>query len=177
MKVFTIICRILSAIIIILLICLIAVMTIPKLMGLEGFAVLSGSMEPAIPVGALVYDMPFDPETSVIDVGDVVSYKIGDGSDLVTHRVVSVDEETNTVVTKGDANETNDAAPVPLSSITGKVSFSVPFVGYVAIYGKTGLGIGVACGIIALLILLMYLPPLLSRNEEKSSDTASEQDQ
>lgn len=99
-----------------------------RLIGITPYAVISGSMEPNIPVGSMVYVTPSD--TGEYAVGDVVTYKSAAGAH-VTHRVVEVNNTDRSVIVKGDANENVDAAPVPLASIVGKTIFSVPGMGYI----------------------------------------------
>ena len=60
--------------------------------------------------------------------GDIVSFPAGGA--MVTHRIVSVNQEEKTAVTKGDANKVCDPETLPLSAIEGKVEFHLPLVGY-----------------------------------------------
>jgi signal peptidase I len=98
--------------------------------GLQVFAIRSGSMTPTIPVGAAV--IAFHAEPGSIRAGEIVTIRADNGV-VFTHRVVEVDESEVDVWlrTKGDANTTPDAAPVPLASVIGRVSLIVPFAGYV----------------------------------------------
>lgn len=68
------------------------------------YAVASGSMEPEYKVGSLVFAKKAEPEN--IRPGDCITYTFG--SSTVTHRVVAVDYEQRTCITKGDANEKED---------------------------------------------------------------------
>lgn len=76
--------------------------------------VASGSMEPVIPTGSLVVVNGRDcrPET-----GDVIVYSIG--STLIIHRVIDVDQETEILHTKGDANPEPDPWDVKFEQIEG----------------------------------------------------------
>ena len=85
--------------------------------------VMSGSMEPTFSKGALLLVK----ETSEIHTGDIVVYQ--SGSMLVSHRVTELDGDT--VITKGDANNTEDE-PFDRSLIKGKVIGWVPGLGDVA---------------------------------------------
>lgn len=98
-----------------------------RLFGITPYAVTSGSMEPAIPVGAMVYVAPSD--DGEYDKGDIVTYKSAAGA-YVTHRVIEVNSSDRTVTVQGDANATPDASPVPLSTIVGKTEFAVPNMGF-----------------------------------------------
>ncbi|MFR3452465.1 MAG: hypothetical protein ACLTSX_13820 [Collinsella sp.] len=55
----------------------------PRFMGLQSYAIVSGSMEPSFPVGSLVYAEPIEPET--LAVGDVAVFWRND--EVVIHRV------------------------------------------------------------------------------------------
>ena len=159
------ICNVLSSILLIVLALIAAALIVPKLLGYDQFAVLSGSMEPNIHVGAIVYAKEADTET--LEVGDIITYQIS-GETMVTHRIVAIDETASTVTTKGDANEAEDASPVSYQNIVGKYAFNIPYLGYISIYGKTPLGIGAICGALILIILLNFLPDALSDDEDKN---------
>ncbi len=159
------ICNVLSTMILIVLLLMAAALFVPKLLGMNEYAVLTGSMEPTISVGSLVYDWEF--EETELEVGDIVTYQISEGT-LVTHRVVEINEEEATVITQGDANNAEDANPVPFENIVGVCTFHIPALGYISIYMRTGLGIGVICGIVVVILLLNYLPDLLSKESKKA---------
>ena len=158
------ICSFFSTILMLLLVVIAALLLVPKLLGYTQYAVISGSMEPNIPVGSIVYDKEVEPEE--LEIGDVITYRLS-GDTLVTHRIVAIDETTQSVQTKGDANEAEDGTPVPYSEIVGLKVFHVPLLGYISIYGKTPLGIATVCGVLVILILLNFLPDILSEEEEK----------
>ena len=157
------VCNILNTILFIALIMIASLLIVPNLLGYKSFAVISGSMEPNIHVGSIVYAK----ETSFDDlkVGDVISYKLS-AETMVTHRIHEVNKETQTVITKGDANDSVDASPVTANNIVGKVSLSIPLIGYISIYAKTPIGIAAICGVVALIIILNYLPEVLEHDDE-----------
>ena len=157
------ICNIISDGILIILGVIAAALLVPMLFGNRTLAVLSGSMEPKIPVGAAVYVQECSPYA--LEVGDIITYQMG-SSTLVTHRIVNIDEETQEITTQGDANHAPDSAPVAFSNVVGKVVFWIPLLGYLSIYIKTPLGIAVGCGILIVLILLNFLPDILTEEEE-----------
>ena len=86
--------------------------------------VYSGSMEPEIPTGAVVFtkEGEFSPKK-----GDIITFHNGDT--VVTHRVVK--KEKDIFITKGDANKTEDPVPAEASQIIGRVVFHLPYLGYV----------------------------------------------
>ncbi len=152
------ICNVLSVFIFLFLAVIAAAMFVPKIAGFDQYAVLSGSMEPGIKVGAIVYERAFKPEA--LKEGTVITYKLSEGT-LVTHRIVSIDWKNKTVVTKGDANNTTDAAEVSFDQITGVYVFTIPYLGYISIYAKTPVGIAVICAILIVIILLNFIPEIL----------------
>lgn len=134
-----------------------------RLVGLQPYMVLSGSMEPTYPVGSLLYVRAVDYKT--LAVGDPVTCMI-DEHTVATHRIVEIlpdaqDPNTLRFRLKGDANATADGDPVHYKNIIGKPVFSVPLLGYVADYIQHPPGVYVAVAAGAVLILLAFLPDLL----------------
>lgn len=98
----------------------------PALFDFRSFVVLTGSMEPVIPVGSMVYTQP----KPAYNPGEIITFKDNDER-TVTHRIESVTGEgTNaTYVTKGDANNVQDKTSVPNNNVVGSVFFNVPYIG------------------------------------------------
>ena len=82
------------------------------ILDMDPYVVVSGSMEPALPVGSVCI---VDCQQRSPDKGDIISYKAGEG--IVTHRVIEVTEDG--YVTKGDANDTKDPGIVKEKQIFG----------------------------------------------------------
>ena len=158
------ICNFLSTVVLLLLAAVAAIILVPMLLGYKEMAVLTGSMEPNIPVGSLIYVKPLD-DPAVLQPGDVCTYRLKDGETMVTHRVVSVDPENQTLVTKGDANEVEDG-PVAFSQVFGETKFHLPYLGYIAMNIKTPTGIMVVCGVLVVVILLNFIPAIIDAGEE-----------
>jgi len=115
---------------------------------IKPYIVLSGSMNPTIPEGSIVF---VKRGFNDIKKGNIVTFKRpGKPQENVTHRIVGEDKSKGRTVymTKGDANTAADLWVVPKESIWGKAIFSVPFLGYVISFAKTKLGV----------ILLIALP-------------------
>ena len=112
----------------------------PGLVGADyALTVQSGSMEPAIKTGAIV----FVEQASIEQVreGDIITYQ-DNGNNLITHRVVEAHRAGSSMrlVTKGDANENPDPEPVYRGEVVGKAQFSIPLIGYAVAFGQTRLG-------------------------------------
>ena len=131
--------NLLGSIIMLAVILLCLALAAPRLAGIKTFVVISGSMEPAIPVGSMVYSKEVDPKT--LETGDVIVFYssndvqggAGAGDVIpVTHRVVLNDTTNGEITTKGDANEKNDISKVAYLNVEGKVIFHIPQLGYMA---------------------------------------------
>jgi signal peptidase len=120
----------------------------------ESYVVLSGSMEPTISTGDVVLVDDVDPAD--VEERDVITY-LRDGADTpTTHRVVGINEEEGELsfVTKGDANEDPDAAPVAASEVMGRVVFTIPYIGYVIEFVNTPAGF-ISLVIVPFVLLLL----------------------
>ncbi|WP_266080979.1 signal peptidase I [Haladaptatus caseinilyticus] len=90
--------------------------------GMGSFAILSGSMQPTIQQGDIVYTYDSGRYTE----GDIVTF--AQGNELITHRIV---EKTPTGYrTKGDARMNRDSFVVERHQIRGELLVSVPLYGY-----------------------------------------------
>ena len=99
----------------------------PRIFGYSAFRVLTGSMEPTIPVDSLIIVKEASPEE--LQEGDVISFFSRDPSllgEVNTHRIVSIHEEDGalTFETKGDANNVNDRYLTREGDLVGKVIYS-----------------------------------------------------
>lgn len=102
----------------------------PRMTGCTPRIVVSGSMEPAVPVGSITYTCDkISPEQ--IKTGDIIAYELKNGI-AILHRVVEKDEENEAWVTRGDANEAEDPAEVSYEQYLGKMVLHIPYVGYIA---------------------------------------------
>ena len=146
-----------------------------RLFGLQVYTVLSGSMEPAYPVGALLYDKKVDP--AQLRPGDVITFML-DEDTIVTHRIVEVvpDEEDPSVIrfrTKGDANAAEDGSLVHYKNVLGTPVFAIPKLGYFASFVQQPPGLYVAIAFGAVLVLLAFLPDLLGDDKKKKGKRVS----
>ena len=146
-----------------------------RLMGLQVFTVLSGSMEPAYHVGSLIYVK--DVDYKQLKPGDVITFML-DEDTVATHRIteVLVDEEdpdTLRYFTKGDANDAPDGSSVHYKNIIGTPVFTIPYLGYLANYIQQPPGMYVAIAAGAMLILLVFLPDLFADDDEEKKPKKS----
>lgn len=136
-----------------------------RLVGLQVFNVISGSMEPTYSVGDLLYVKTVDPDS--VKVGDPITFVLNEDLVVATHRVVKIDSENREFTTKGDANETEDAAPVHFNNLVGVPVFSIPLLGYVSAYIQSPPGMYVAIAIGVILLAAVFLPDILAKKAKK----------
>lgn len=143
-----------------------------RLLGMQVFTVLSGSMEPAYHTGSIIYVKKI--ATEDIQPGTVITFML-DEDTVATHRVTAVvpDEEDPTVVrfrTKGDANNAEDGSLVHYKNVIGTPVFTIPGLGYVANYIQHPPGTYVAISAAAVLLLLVFLPDVLAPEKKKNTE-------
>ncbi len=157
-KIIAVISKLLQAALIVLLLAITA-LTLSSMLDnpwkIRLYTVQSGSMSPSIRVGSLV----FVKGENNYRKGNIITFKRE--SDLlkknpkstVTHRIAEVKETTTgpIYITKGDANNGVDSQQVFPDLILGKVILTIPFLGYIVAFAKTGLG----------LVLLIIIPAVI----------------
>lgn len=170
-KVWNIVSSILVALVVILALLLVGA----RVVGLQVFTVLSGSMEPTYHTGSLIYVKKVDPYT--IKEGQPITFML-DENTVATHRVVGIvpDEEDPTVIrfrTKGDANEAEDGSLVHYKNVIGTPIFSIPYLGYVADYIQHPPGMYIAISAGAVLLLLVLIPDIFADDKEQEKKKKS----
>jgi len=132
----------LTAIAALLLLVFILWMTLPRVFNLQALIVLTGSMEPAMPVGSVAFVNKTG--AGAVEVGDVITFeRQANGRQvLITHRVIEVvpDEIGLAFRTQGDANSAPDEWVVPGELVVGEVTRVIPYVGYLTdkVRGRNG---------------------------------------
>lgn len=139
-----------------------------RLVGMQVFTVLSGSMEPTYHVGALIYVKKVDPME--LQSGDVITFML-DEDTVATHRIVEVvpDEQDPSVIrfrTKGDANDAVDGSLVHYKNVLGTPVFTIPKLGYLASYIQNPPGTYVAISAGAVLLALVFLPDVFGGEDK-----------
>ena len=173
-KIWNIITNIIVVLAVILAVALVGV----RLVGLQVFTVLSGSMEPTYHVGSLIYVK--DVDYKELEAGDVITFML-DEDTVATHRITEVvpdEEEPDTLRyrTKGDANDAEDGSLVHYKNVIGTPVFAIPKLGYAANYIQHPPGLYVAISAGAVLLLLTFLPDLLSGGSGKEQGKRIRQD-
>ena len=100
---------------------------IPSIWGYKPLVVISGSMEPTLTVGGILYYHEKNIED--FNSNDILVYELNDH--IISHRVHDITE--NGFITKGDANNSYDSLLVNEKQILGEgTNWSIPYIGYYA---------------------------------------------
>lgn len=158
-----------TTLVVILVVILALLLVGARLLGLQTFVVLSGSMEPNYHVGSIIYVKEVSPQE--LRVGDAISFLI-DENTVATHRIVEIlPDETGSAGlrfrTKGDNNDTADSNPVHQSKVLGKVVGTIPLLGYVFDFVKHPPGTYITLAAAAILVLLAFVPDILAALKEQ----------
>lgn len=98
---------------------------IPSLWRHKPLVVISGSMEPTLKVGSLLYY--HKEEIDSFNKDDILVYKTN--KHIVSHRIVEISEDG--FITKGDANQSIDSNQVYEEQVLGKgTNWCIPYLGY-----------------------------------------------
>ena len=131
---------------------------VPDIAGNMPLIVQTDSMYPQIESGDLIICHTEDPEN--IKVNDVISFfdPAGNGSSIVTHRVLEVTEQDGQLAwrTKGDNNNTEDRLLVTADKLVAVWEGTrIPGAGNVALFMQTTPGL-ILCVVCPLLLLVGY---------------------
>lgn len=143
-----------------------------RVIGLQVYTVLSGSMEPNYHVGSIIYVKDVDPKE--LQEGDAISFLLSENA-VATHRIVEVVPDANdpNVIrfrTKGDNNDILDANLVHCKNVLGKVVATIPYLGYVADFVQNPPGTFITIGAVAILMLAVFVPDIVSNAKELSAE-------
>ena len=124
-------CNVIGTLLLIAVIATSVPLALPTLLGYEIYNVTSGSMEPTLPVGSVIYVKPTQAE--LVQPGDIIAFYVD--AVVVTHRVVENRFVEGEFVTKGDANEMADFSNARYRDLVGVVKYHFPYLGnYLMIY-------------------------------------------
>ena len=148
---------------------------VPNISGTTPLIVLTDSMYPIIESGDLIICKGAEAEE--IQVGDIIAFfdPAGNGTTIVTHRVIEVVEENGQLAwrTKGDNNNTEDRLPVTADKLVAVYEGTrIPGFGNVALFMQStpGLIICVVCPILLLVGYDMLRRHLYEKANKKDTD-------
>jgi signal peptidase len=150
-------------------------------LGINFFAVTSGSMEPTLPLGSLIYAGKY--KLDELKEGDIITFKVKDPESgnvsVVTHRIEKAIKDEiikkpaegeegkekkilkYEFVTKGDANNASDIRTVPSANIIGLYQWYIPKIGYLTSFTQTGRGFLLLVILPAIILIIWELATLI----------------
>ncbi len=147
-----------NILLVVLVLLVVVFIVLPAVFASSLAMVYSGSMDPAMPMGALAWMEPVDP--AEIEVSDIIAFDPpwDDDDVIISHRVIEVaDSDSLSFVTKGDANEDPDPDLAPADSVLARVNFSVPNLGFLLArikkYTASQLGFGLFIALPTVLLI------------------------
>jgi signal peptidase len=127
--------------------------------GVKPLVVISGSMEPTIPVGSVLFTR--EVPAGELNVGDIVTAARPNGDGDITHRLVSSEEVRDGIyqlVMRGDANKSDDPEPYTVRT-AGRYVWHIEKFGDLALFVQTRAGLSLAAAAGLLLIAMFLLDP------------------
>lgn len=131
---------------------------VPDFGGTVPFIVLTDSMYPDIKSGDLIICKTIEPED--VEVDDVISFydPAGNGTSVVTHKVIEIINEEGKLSfrTKGINNNTEDRLPVPEDKIIAEyIGVRIPGAGNLAIFMQSTAGL-LVCVVLPIILFVGY---------------------
>ncbi|MBE6788551.1 MAG: signal peptidase I [Ruminococcaceae bacterium] len=130
---------------------------VPSIGGTFPLIVLTDSMYPEIESGDLIICNTAEAED--IKEKDVICFfdPAGNGTSIVTHRVVEIVEENGEVFfrTRGDNNNTEDKELVPAENLVGVYKVRIAGAGHIAMFMQSTTGL-IICVVLPIILLVGY---------------------
>jgi signal peptidase len=178
-NIFQIILKILFFVFAAVLVSLIVISIISRIQGylgignIEARIVLTGSMEPTINTGSLVFfDKGVDKET--LQVGDIIVFNYAEYGDVpITHRITDIQNNGGIIyyICKGDA-VSGSYQTVPSSDVIGLVTGSSLFLGNLITFVQKPVVM-----IVGSLILIIFAVSLFFEPDKDEEDKKTDQDE
>lgn len=145
----------------------------PSILGYQMYIVAGGSMSPTFEAGSLAILEPVKPEEIV--QGDIITYRGPNEAMATTHRVMEVHNEGGQLsfTTRGDANDVDDANPVPAQHIVGRVIYTIPYLGLLMDFSQTKKGLLILVIIPGALLIISELRNLIKQAGNSDKKQAS----
>lgn len=150
-----------------LLVLLVVSQIILILMGYKLMYVKTGSMEPEIHQGSLIYVKNYkDKDTfyNKIEVGNDITYKTESGT-VVTHRIINIDVENDLITTQGIIDGAAVDKSIHYSQVIGKVRLAIPVLGYLIMILQTWYFWVILICLIVIVFISKYLYKEIKKNK------------
>lgn len=157
---------VIAFIIMVALLLIVSVFPIPG--NYKVMVVQSGSMEPAIKTGSIAVVKPAKDYT----IGDIITFgPYSKTKAPTTHRIyeMKIQEGEPIYITKGDANNAPDTREIKKEDIVGKLSFSLPYIGYAVDFAKKPIGFALLIIVPAAMIIIDEIKKIFREIKKKNA--------
>jgi len=161
--------EIVSVLIVVVLVLPAIIYAIPFIVdGYYSSVIMSGSMEPAVPVGSIVVTQKIDVDN--VKAGDIIVFQRSDSKTL--HRVIDkiVENDSYYFKTKGDANEDPDPWTVQPDQVHGALLLTIPYYGYLIYFAGTPIGFVLMVIIPAILLIANEIRKIIKLKKEGKNE-------
>lgn len=169
MKVLKKVAGVVETIVLIALLALTIFFIISRIFGMEPMVVLSGSMEPTIKTGSIIFTNPnYDYED--VKIGDVVVFQNQETDMKVVHRVIEKNPDGEGYITKGDNNENADGVTVTEQTLVGSEMLTIPFLGYAVNVLNNQYAKFAICFVVLFLVIDVIITNVNGRRKESKDE-------
>jgi signal peptidase I len=143
-------------IMVVLLVGLIVFTQVLPMLGQTLYVIRGRSMEPAIPIGAMVAVSAVN--QGDLRVGDIITLR-HNASQILTHRIVGLDSADGRfhVRTQGDANQSADLGDHAATDVVGRVEWHLPLAGFVLAFLSAPAGMVAVIAFLGAFLLATWL--------------------
>lgn len=103
---------------------------LPHLFGLTIAVIRDDTMQSTYPNGSLVFVR--QQAVTEINVGEIITYYVNQGEEVITRRVVAKDGDAEVFYTKGDKQQQSEEGKVTKLNLLGQPIFHLPYLGFIA---------------------------------------------
>jgi signal peptidase len=135
---------------------------------LTTYAVVTGSMEPTVPVGTLA--LVSRKWTDNLGPGDIIAFPEPSNPErVILHRITEslTDGSITEFKTKGDNNDAEDIWLVNADSVRGKMVYGLPYIGNLIMFARQPAGFALLVGVPAALLILLQIRTIKEGIEEE----------
>jgi signal peptidase len=135
---------------------------------LTTYAVVTGSMEPTVPVGTLA--LVSRNWADDLGPGDIIAFPEPSNPErIILHRITEslTDGNITEFKTKGDNNDAEDIWTVGESTVRGKMVYGLPYIGNIIMFARQPMGFALLVGIPAALLILLQVRTIKEGIEEE----------
>ncbi len=145
--------------------------------GIKSYAVRTGSMEPDIHQGSLLYVKNIDASVAldVLAIDDDITYHTKNNV-IVTHRIIAIDKTAGTITTKGIIDGAVADSAITPDQVIGITMGSIPVIGYLVLTLQNKYFIIALILVIILAFVIEKLVKELKHSSKQNAEVENKED-